>query len=237
MAVSLRVTPVPQSPLPNNPETPRPEPQKPESRVPAALAAPAHVFLARLAALHDEAAETAHLANLLGRALWAAGLVGAGALGVAAVTAQWAPPVELGLWLALVAVSVATLGRTYAQAIEAPFDRMALQSFTQSLSAILLYAGTAWGAGVFLALPAGSGLAGAIAFTAGMSALVAGVLRARDIAFSFIVPATFMGAFCALMVTGSAVTALGIVAGGLVVAAATVLFDRLSMPLLYARHG
>ena len=218
MAARLRMTPAPEAPE-LQPVVPSPSPDMP--------ATPAHAYLARLAALHDEAAETAHLANLLSRAPWAAGLLGLAALTTAFFCAGSVSPVSLGVWLMLVTVAVAAIGLSYGKAIEAPFDRAALKAFARSLSAILLYAGAAWGAGLFLALPDSVGLAGTIAFAATISALVAGILRARDMAFSFLVPATAVGAFCTLMRDANLTDALGILAGGLLVAAAATLLERL----------
>ena len=218
MAARLRMTPAP--------EAPELQPVAP-SQTPDTPAAPAHAYLARLAALHDEAAETAHLANLLGRAPWVAGLLGLGALATALFAAGSVSSVSLGVWLILVTVAVAAVGRIYGQAIEAPFDRAALKDFARNLSAILLYAGAAWGAGLFLALPESVSLPGTIAFTATISALVAGILRARDMAFSFLVPVTAVGAFCTLMRDANLTDALGILAGGLLVAAVATLLERL----------
>src|SRR5580698_7502204 len=121
MSARLRMTPVPELP----------EPQAAEIPAPDATAVPAHAYLARLAALHDEAAETAHLANLLGRAPWVAGLLGLGALVTAWFCAGSVSSVSLGVWLMLVTVAVAAVGRSYGQAIEAPFDRTALKAFAR----------------------------------------------------------------------------------------------------------
>ncbi|HUO94076.1 MAG TPA: hypothetical protein VMU22_14215 [Rhizomicrobium sp.] len=206
-----------------------PAPEAPEAR-PVDLPEtpnPAHAYLSRLAALHDEAAETAHLANLLGRAPWTAGLLGLGGLGTALVCARSVSSFALAAWLMLVTFAVAAIGRSYGKAIEEPFDRAALKTFARDLSAILLYAGAAWGAGLFLALPADLSLGGAIAFTATIGALIVGILRARDMAFSFLVPATAVGAFSSLMRDASLTDALGILAGGLLVAAAATLLERL----------
>jgi len=218
MAARLRMTPAP--------EAPEQQPAPPQTSE-TSIATPAHAYLARLAALHDEAAETAHLANLLSRGPWMAGLLGVAALATAFFSARSVSSVSLGAWLMLVTIAVAAVGRSYGQAIEAPFDRAALKTFARNLSAILLYAGAAWGAGLFLALPDSVGLAGTIAFTATVSALVAGILRARDMAFSFLVPATAVGAFCTLMRDANLTDALGILAGGLLVAAAATLLERL----------
>ena len=218
MAARLRMTPAPEAPE-LQPAVPSPTPES--------AATPAHAYLARLSALHDEAAETAHLANLLSRAPWVAGLLGLAALGTGLLSAGAVSSVSLGTWLLLVTVAVAAIARSYGKAIEAPFDRAALKAFARSLSAILLYAGAAWGAGLFLALPDSVGLAGTMAFAATISAFVAGILRARDMAFSFLVPATAIGAFCTLMRDANLTDALGILAAGLLVAAAATLLERL----------
>ena len=97
MSARLRMTPVPELP----------EQQAVELPAPDAQAVPAHAYLARLAALHDEAAETAHLANLLGRAPWAAGLLGLSALATAFFFARSVSPVPLAVWLVLVTAAVA----------------------------------------------------------------------------------------------------------------------------------
>lgn len=213
MVARLRVTPVPEAP----------ESRLPESAPSFPLATPAHAYLARLASLHDEAAETAHLANLLGRAPWIAGFLATASIAVALV-APWTT--ALAVWLGLMAIGIGAIAHNYAKAMEAPFDRHALRTFARNFSACLLYAGAAWSAGLFLAVPAS--LAGAIAFPALAAAVLAYVLKARDLAFSFLVPATVMGAFCVLMQNGNTAAASGIVAAGLVVAGATVLFERLT---------
>lgn len=226
MAVSLRVTPVPQEP-----STELPKPAQPQS--PTILAAPAHAYLARLAALHDEAAETAHLANLLGRSPYAAGAIGLAALATAFGSASSA--IALSIWLALIATSVAVIGRNYSKTIDAPFEREGLKAFVRNVSAALLFAGAAWGAGLSLVLPEGS--ASAIVFIGALSAVLAIVLRARDMTLCFVVPATAMGAFCALMRDGNLATTAGILLTGLAVAGAAALFEKLSSPVSHPQHG
>lgn len=214
MAVSLRVSPVPQ------------EPQKPEAGLPAALVRPTHAYLARLAALHDEAAATAHLANLLGRSPWIAAIIGAAALSTG--LAGGVGTAGLAVWLGLTAIAVTAILRAYAKAIDAPFDRTNLKGFAATLSAALLFAGFAWGAGFLLALPEGTGLAGSLLFALGPAAVLAAVLRARDVAFCFLVPAAAMSAFAALMQGFDLSAALAILAGGILVAAANYGLERLS---------
>ena len=217
MAANVRMTQVPQGPEPS----PRP----------TALDAPAQAYLARLAALHDEAAETAHLANLLGRAPWAASALGVAALGTALASVAQVSSAPLAAWLGLLAIAVAAIARSYSKAIEAPFDRTTLKGFAKSLSAILIYAGGAWGAGIFLALPAQLGIPGSILFVAALSAILVGILRARDLSHSFVASATAMGAFCALMRDANVAAAAGILASGLLIAGAAILLERFSAPL------
>jgi hypothetical protein len=212
-------------------------PEAPEVSLPAAWTAPAHAYLARLAALHDEAAETAHLANLLGRAPWTASVLGVAALVTALLSVSSPFSASLPVWLVLMAAGVGAMGLRYAQALAAPFDRDQLKGFARSFSAVLVYAGAAWGAGLFLATPAHTGLAGAVTFTAAISALVAAILRARDLTFSFVAPATVMGAFCVLMRDANLAAAVGILAGGLLVAGAAVLAERLAVPFSAARES
>jgi hypothetical protein len=217
MVARFRVTPVPEA----HPSS------LPESEPPSAITAPAHAYLARLAALHDEAAETAHLANLLGRSTWIAGM-----LGIFALITQFAAPgtAPSAVWLGLMAIAIGTIGYNYTKAIAAPFDRDTLKNFAKSFSACLIYAGAAWGAGVYLALPASPGIVATAAFPALAAAVLAGILRSRALAFSFLIPAIAIGAFCAVMRDGSMSAALGIVAAGFVVAAALTILERFAQP-------
>jgi len=167
------------------------------------------IRLAQLARLHDEAQETALLANLLGRAPQIAFALAGCALLAAAFSLGAKPPVEIAVWLVLTGAAIAAIWRAYARAIEAPFERATLKGFAGDLSAILFYAGFAWGAGAFLALPSQS--AALLLFAALPCALVAGLARAQ--ALLFLVP---VGALCA----GAALLRpiqLGPAAAGLVV--------------------
>lgn len=219
MAANLHTTPTPLTPQSDVP------PGETLAEAPA-LFRPTHAYLAHLAALHDEAAETAYLANLLGRAPWAAGLLGAVGLVTICMNADLA---SLS-WLVLIGLAVGVVARRYQQTIVAPFARPALKLFAQDLSAVLLYAGFAWGAGIFLALPAGTSAAVAIAFTAGTAVAIATILRARDVAFCFVVPATAMGTFCALMRLAGVVEIGGILGAGAIVIGLVALLDRYAAP-------
>lgn len=211
----------------HSPEPPTPS-ATPDAAPKPVLSRPVHAYLARLAALHDEAAETAHLANLLGRAPWAAAVLGTATL--ASVALSTASAWGAVIWLALIAGGIIAIARIYNRAIKAPFERSMLQGFARDVSASLLYLGFAWGAGLFLVLPANIGIAAAVAFTTGISIILVGVLRARDVAFCFLVPASAMGAFCALMrpLDGAFALMFAILAGGAVAAGLTYLLERIS---------
>ena len=183
MAAILRATPLPVS-TPREPET-----------------APslARAYLTRLSQLHDEAAKTALLANLLGRAPYAAGAIAVAALVTAALVASTAPLDELCTWLVLVAAGIGAASRAYAKAIRAPFELVTLQGFARDLSATLVYTGFAFGAGSLLVLPQNVSLLALLAFGAGTAALIGIVLRVRDLAWCFLVPAVTLSASAAIL--------------------------------------
>jgi energy-converting hydrogenase Eha subunit A len=172
------------------------------------------IRLAQLARLHNEAAETATLANLLGRAPQALAALSAGALVVAGLSFGTMPSAELVVWLALVGAGLVALWRAYGRAIEAPFELSSLKSFADDLCAILFYAGFAWGAGAFLALGPQVNPAAAALFAALPCALVVLSLRAR------LQSLFFLGPVCALTLAAIAIRPLGgLAAAGLVVVA------------------
>jgi hypothetical protein len=151
-------------------------------------ALPPAANLARLALLHDEAHETALLANLLGRAPAVATALVALALVAAGFCFAQSSVAALVVWLVLVAASAGAILRGYVQAIRVPFERTPLRAFSEDLSAIMLYAGFAWGAGAFLVLPSALPLPGLVLFSAGTCMAVAALLRAREHALLFLAP-------------------------------------------------
>jgi hypothetical protein len=148
--------------------------------------------IARLSALYDESAETALLANLLGRAPYAAValLLCAGAV-VASGRGQTAACLT---WLVLVAAAAGAIARSWRHATRAPFERLSLRVFAGDLRAIMLYAGFAWGAGAFMALSVAANLVTALVFAAGTSAILAVILRAWDVSACFVLPAALLTA-------------------------------------------
>jgi hypothetical protein len=177
--------------------------------------------VALLAALHEEAEETARLANLLGRSIHVAIALPA----LAGVTLAFgnAGPAEAVAWTCFVLAASITIGLVYRRTIGQPFERAALQSFSQDLSAVLVFAGTAWGAGAFLALPADAGVGLVLAFAVGAASAIAVLLRERMSVFLFLAPATMLTSFACLLrpLAGGALdAALVLIASAAVAAAA-----------------
>lgn len=185
--------------------------------------------IAKLALLHAEAAETARLANLLGRSLYAAiamPLLGVLTVGLAGGTGL----ARLLVWCAFVAAAAIAMLRAYFHTIGQPFERVALKSFAKDMSAILLFAGFAWGAGAFLALPAGTGMAAAVLFAAAPGIAIAALLREREAVFLFLAPVAALAAFASVLrpfADGALAAGLILIACA-VVAGAVVLRDRRS---------
>lgn len=169
-----------------------PEQYRPINSAPLSKIGATFVNLAQLTALHDEAFETARLANLLGRAPYAA----------AALTLCAGPVVAHGgtstakllIWIILMFGAVGAIAVSYGQAIGAPFERGTLRIFARHQRAIMLYAGFAWGVGAIIAVPADGGFATMLIYTAGMCALLTIIFRAWDVAACFAIPAGLLSA-------------------------------------------
>ncbi len=155
--------------------------------------------IAHLAALHDEARETALLVNLLGRAPYAAAALSAGAVVTAWFNIGTISPAEIATWLVLMLIGVGALARAYRQAIAAPFERASLRNFAADLTAIMTYCGFAWGAGAYLALGASTAPLALVLFSAVPASLVAITLQQRDSAFVFVAPVAALAAFAAVL--------------------------------------
>lgn len=138
------------------------------------------------------------LANLLGRAPQVMAALGGSAMLIAALTYGATPLARVAVWLVLLSAGLAAIWRSYGRAIASPFERATLRNFAADLTAILFYAGFAWGAGAFLVLPAWWGTAAVAAFAAGPCALVAGFLQSRAQSQSFIAPAAVLTALAVL---------------------------------------
>jgi len=182
--------------------------------------------VALLAALHAEAADTARLANLLGRSLhatiafplMAAAVLALGGAGIARDAA----------WCVFVAAIVGAIAFAYRHTISQPFERAALKSFSQDLNAILLFAGFAWGSGAFLAIPASAATAVPAAFALLPVIAVAVLLREREPIFLFLAPVVTLTSFACVLrpLPGGALAAALVLLGCGAVAAATYFVGR-----------
>lgn len=179
-----------QSQQPHNPESGQHQPQD-MAPVPTGS-------LAKLAMLHEEASETARLANLLGACPRAvAGIV------VLALATVWLSGGNLQwtnlLWLSFVAAAAATLTYSYTRTIRRPFARLRLKRFAAHMSAGLLFAGFAWGAGAYLTLPADGGPLAAALFVSAPALAIVLTVREREAVFLFVLPAAVLSAFAAVL--------------------------------------
>ncbi len=153
--------------------------------------------VSRLSILHSEAQETALLANLLGRTLFA-GLFLAIAAAVSIIVAH-APLAREVSWGLLMLIGAGALLWVYIRTIGSPFERSALRDFGSDLSAVLFYNGFAWGAGAFLILPPESNPVVALLFSACTGVMIAAILREREPVVIFVVPVALLTALAAFL--------------------------------------
>ena len=176
--------------------------------------------VARLAVLHDEAQDTARLANLLGRSIHAAAAFAV----LATITLAFGGTglLEGITWAVFVSVAVVAIALAYRRTIRQPFERAALKSFSRDLNAILVFTGFAWGAGAFLVLPATAGMGAIVAFSAGAGAVIALLLREQECAFLFLAPTAALASFACVLrpMTGGALDASLVLIASSVVAGA-----------------
>jgi len=170
-----------------------------EREVPVNLAFEPQREIARLAALHDEAKETALLANLLGRAPFAAAALALCTVPVAWVGLRAMPMPEVATWTVLVLIGLGAIVRTYVQAMAMPFERASLRAFAGDLTAIMTYCGFAWSAGAYLALDSGAPPLLLATFAAVPCLLIAAALRQREAAIVFTIPVATLSAFAAVL--------------------------------------
>ena len=152
--------------------------------------------VAQLAALHDEATETAVLANLWGRVPYTAAFLTIAAAVIAAA-ADNGP--GLTLWLVTLGAGLAAGAFVYGRVLVAPFARDVLQRFARDLVPALAFAGTAWGAGAFLLPSVATGPWALLAFTLGPQTALALVLRTPVPLLAFVLPTTLIGAIAAAL--------------------------------------
>jgi hypothetical protein len=193
-----------------------------ETAPPAEKTVPGLAPLARLKALHEEAEETARLANLLGRTLYAGIVLALGSAATAAL-ATTSVSRQMG-WLILMFLAIGAVFHAYRHTMAAPFERAALRSFAEDLKAILLYAGFAWGAGAFLALGVAANPFAAIFYSGGMIAALALLLRSSAPVVYFAIPSAMLCAVSSLL-GAHVLAAIGVLVAGTAIAAASWLFD------------
>ena len=174
--------------------------------------------LAKLKVLHGEAEETARLANLLGRSAYVGMALPFLAIVTMGLAVEMSPASQL-VWLVFVGAVALAMLIAYRYAIMSPFEPAALKTYAKDLSAILLFAGFAWGAGAFLALPAAVPASAAVIFALLPAAIIATLLRDRDALFLFLAPVTALTAAACLLKPFAG----GLWAAGLVVVAAALL--------------
>ncbi len=153
--------------------------------------------VARLAMLHTEAQDTARLANLLGRSIYVSAAVAI--MAIAAFALGGTGFLEGITWAVFMSVAVVAAALAYRRTIRQPFERVALKSFSQDLNAILVFAGFAWGAGAFLALPVAASMGTIVVFSAGAGAIIALLLREQECAFLFLAPVALLASFACVL--------------------------------------
>jgi len=188
-----------------------------KSESPTALPDP-RFELARLALLHDEARETAILANLLGRTPYAAAAIAIACLFAVLAGLGSMPAAEPATWMILSLIGVGAMARIYARGIERPFERGQLREFASDLKAAIVYAGFAWGAGAFLVLSPSTGPVVLVTYMLAAPVVVAATLRQRELALGFLAPAATLCAFATVLrplPDGPLAAAFVVVAAGL----------------------
>ena len=183
--------------------------------------------IARLAVLHAEAEETARLSNLLGRSFYAALLLPiAAGVTIAFSTSAGAP--RCVAWAVLVIAASLAIARAYAVTIGQPFERAVLHAFSQDLSAVLLYAGFAWGAGAFLVLASSAPIGTAVLFASAPTLALTLLLRERNAVLLFLAPVVVLTSFACVLrpFVGGALQAALVLIFCAVVAGAIFAVDR-----------
>jgi hypothetical protein len=177
---------------------------------PAALPAPAlpDAALNRLPVLHDESVRAARLTRFLAHAIqaaWLLMLAGAATLAIGGGRSL----AEDFAWSVLVLIGVLAMTRTYMRAFA--LKRGPVESLAADLRACLLYAGFAWGAGAFLALPLAADGLGLVLFASLPALLMAALLRDTGAVLLFAAPVAVLCASAAMLGLGGGAAGAGAV--------------------------
>jgi len=185
--------------------------------------------IAKLKVLHAEAEETARLANLLGRSGYVGIILPFLAIVTMGLSIEMNPAPQM-VWVLFVGTVALAMLLAYRHAMKRPFERAALKDYAKDLSAILLFAGFAWGAGAFLALPAGTPAVAAISFALLPAGIVAYLLRDRDALALFLAPVAALTAAACLLkpFAGGWMTAALVIATAAVLVGVAYLYERLT---------
>jgi hypothetical protein len=183
----------------------------------------------RLAVLHTEARETARLANLLGRSAYTVLAFPAMTLATLALSGLGAGLLRGLVWTVFMAVATGAILIAYRRAIGQPFERAALKSFSQDLSATLVFASFAWGAGAYLALAPSSAIGTPALFVTIAAAAIGLLLREREMAFLFLAPAAVLTAIACVLrpMSGGVLDAALVLVASAIVAGMAVLAERM----------
>ena len=183
--------------------------------------------VAKLAILHAEAEETSRLGNLLGRSLHAAIALPLAAMVPISLSADVGAAPRVA-WAVLIIVASLAIARAYANSIGRPFERVALHSFANDLTAVLLYCGIAWGAGAFLVLPQSAPVGSALVFAVAPALGLGLLLRDRRAILLFLAPASALTAFACVLrpFSAGAMNATMVLVACAILAAALIVIDR-----------
>jgi hypothetical protein len=154
--------------------------------------------LEHLARLHDETSHSGRLAQFLSAAVHIAALFML--MGVLVLVLGGGTTIGRNFsWGLLLLVGVAALLRSYIRTHARAFDRAPLPDAARELRVVLLYMGTVWGAGAFLALPSGLSTLPLILFAAVPFLLLALLFTDVGGLTAFVAPATLLIIAAALM--------------------------------------
>jgi hypothetical protein len=186
--------------------------------------------LNRLPVLHDESMRAVRLTRFLAHAIQAAWLLMLAGGATLALGGGRSLPEDFA-WSVLVLIGVLAMTRTYMRAFT--LKRGSVEGLASDLRACLLYAGFAWGAGAFLALPTAAGGLGLVAFAALPSLLMAALLRDKGAVLLFAAPVAALCASAAVLdMTGGLVgVAAVLLAQGAIVIVTMLLTDRTARTL------